>query len=123
MPKDIKVGKILRYHEMSKMSKEEFHELYKQSKVVPFEQTEFYKHYEHILSKKEIPEQSLNCIILDYLLGFDRDSGGTVDKAREDNYKLFEEIRKRYPKTITVARNKQDKEYLEDMSNYGVAGV
>ena len=51
MSKDIKVGKRLRYCEMSK---EEFCELYKQSKVVPFEQTEFYKHHEHILSKKEI---------------------------------------------------------------------
>ena len=120
MSKDIKVGKRLRYCEMSK---EEFCELYKQSKVVPFEQTEFYKHHEHILSKKEIPESSLMCIILDYLLGFDRPAGSTIDKVSEDNYKLFEEIRKKYPDVITGARDKRDKKYLEDLSNYGVAGV
>ena len=117
------MSKDIKHRETSKMSKEEFCELHKQSKVVPFEQTEFYKHYEHILSKKEIPESSLICIILDYLLGFDRPAGGTIDKAREDNYKLFEEIRKKYPNVITVVRDKRDKEYLEDLSNYGVAGV
>ena len=111
--KEIKVGKCLK-----------FVPLENRDQVVPLEKTEFYKHYEHILSKKEIPEQSLDCLILDYLLGFDRDGiDMRVDKSRQANYELFMKLVEKYPNAISVARDKQDKEYLEDMSNYGVAGV
>ena len=111
--KEIKVGKCLK-----------FVPLENRDQVVPLEKTEFYKHYEHILSKKEIPSQSLDCIILDYLLGMDRDSTGcTVDKARKENYEIFKKIYELYPNAITVARNNRDKDYLDDLSNYGVAGV
>ena len=96
-----------------------------ESTVLPLQETEFFKHYEHILSKKEIPEQSLDCLILDYLLGFDRDVDidQHVDKSRQANYELFMKLVEKYPNAISVARDKRDKIYLDDLRNYGVAGV
>ena len=102
-------------------------EMLEESTVLPLQETEFFKHYEHILSKKEIPEQSFDCLILDYLLGFDRDVNididQHVDKLRQANYELFMKLVEKYPNAISIARDKRDKEYFEDMSNYGVAGV
>ena len=100
-------------------------EMLEESTVLPLQETKFFKYYEHILSKKEIPEQSFDCLILDYLLGFDRDVGidMRVDTVRQANYELFMKLVEKYPNAISVARDKRDKEYLEDMSNYGVAGV
>ncbi len=100
-------------------------EMLEESTVLPLQETKFFKYYEHILSKKEIPEQSFDCLILDYLLGFDRDVGIDMhaDKSRQANYELFMKLVEKYPNAISVSRDKRDKEYLEDMSNYGVAGV
>ena len=100
-------------------------EMLKESTVLPMQETEFFKHYEHILSKKEIPEQSFECLILDYLLGFDRDVGidQHIDKSIQANYELFMKLVEKYPNAISVARDERDKEYLDDLRNYNVAGV
>lgn len=119
MSKKKKIGKCLYMNIPSTQ------EMLKESTVLPMQETEFFKYYKHILSKKEIPEQSFNCLILDYLLGFDRDVGidQHVDKLRQANYELFMKLVEKYPNAISATRDKQDKEYLQDMSNYGVAGV
>jgi len=118
-------GVVCNKNKMTKDKNPELHEMLKESTVLPLQETEFFKYYKHILSKKEIPEQSFDCLILDYLLGFDRDVGidQRVDKSRQANYELFMKLVEKYPNAISVTRDKRDKEYLEDMSNYGVAGV
>lgn len=115
-------GVVCNKNKMTKDKNPELHEMLEESAVLPLQETVFFKYYKHILSKKEIPEQSFDCLILDYLLGFDRDFGidQHVDKSRQANYELFMKLVEKYPNAISVTRDKRDKEYLDDMSNYGV---
>ena len=87
---------------------------------IPPTQSAFYKDNEEVFNKKRISNENVATLIASWLFGYDGFDFKS-DDPQELNYRILETIINRYPKT--VYQDKKDKEYLDDLRNYNVAGV